>query len=198
MEGRHYQSLPQSKLKAETAYHLPDPSVTPPVNASTPAVEVMTDLRRIAVVTIAFDSLIEDANQKMIAHGVRTLMVIDDQRHVIGIVTSTDILGEKPMQITHARGIHHAEILVHDVMTPANRLEVIDLQAVLTARVGDVLETLKRSRRQHALVVDQAPGGRQMVRGIFSATQIARQLEIAPSPPDTGPTFAEIRTAISS
>lgn len=198
MEGEHYQALPQSKLTPDAAYHLPDPSVAPHVTPESPAVEVMTDLRRVAAVTVAFDALIDVANQKMIDHGVRTLIVVDDHRHVIGVVTSTDILGEKPMQIMRERGIRHAEILVHSVMTPADRLEVIDLQAVLKARVGNVQETLKRSRRQHALVVDRATDGRPLVRGIFSATQIARQLDIAPSPPEVGHTFAEIETAIGS
>lgn len=198
MEGEHYRPLPQSKLKADAGYHLPDPAMAPAVSADSPAVEVMTDLRRIAAVTIGPDTLIDDANQAMIAHGVRALIVVDDHRRIIGIVTSTDILGEKPMQLTHERGIRHAEILVRDVMTPADRLEVIDLKAVLNARVGDVLATLKRSGRQHALAVDQATGGHQMVRGIFSATQIARQLDIAPYPPETGHTFAEIEAAIGS
>lgn len=198
MGNQSYRTLPHSTLKAEAAYHLPDPIMAPPVDANSPAVDVMTDLRRITTVTVAFDALRDDANKKMIAHGVRTLIVVDENRHVIGIVTSTDILGEKSMQFTHQRGTLHADILVRDIMTPANRLEVIDLQAVLSSRVGDVLETLKRSRRQHALVVDDAHGARQMVLGIFSSTQIARQLGLVPDPPETGPTFAEIETAIGS
>lgn len=198
MEGAHYRLLPQSKLKADAAYHLPDPMTAAPVNADSPAVEVMTDLRRIAAVTTAPDTLIDNANQAMISHGVRSLIVVDEHRRVIGIITSTDILGEKPMQLTHERGIRHAEILVRDVMTPADSLEVIDLSVVLSARVGDVLATLKRSGRQHALAVDQAVGGRQMVRGIFSTTQIARQLDIAPYPPETGNSFAEIGAVIGS
>ncbi len=146
--------------------------------------------------TVASDTLIDDANQKMIAHGVRTLIVVDERRHVIGIVTSTDILGEKSMQLTHQRGARHAEIQVGDVMTPSGRLEVTDLKIVLNSKVGDVLETLKRSRRQHALVVDDTNGARQMVVGIFSSTQIAHQLGLVPAPPETGHTFAEIETAI--
>ncbi len=198
MEGQHYRLLPQSKLKADAAYHLPDATVATPVSADSPAVEVMTDLRRVAAVTTAPDALIDDANQAMISHGVRALIVVDGQRRIAGIVTATDILGEKPMQLTHERGVRHAEILVRDIMTPAARLEVIDLSAVLNARVGDMLATLKRSGRQHALAVDQASGGRQMVRGIFSTTQIARQLDLAPSPPETGHSFAEIEAAIGS
>jgi CBS-domain-containing membrane protein len=198
MEGERYRPLPQSTLKADAGYHLPDPAVAAAVSADSPAVHVMTDLRRVAAVTIAADIFIDDANQAMISAGVRALIVVDDHRRVIGIVTSTDILGEKPMQLTHERGVRHAEILVRDVMTPADKLEVIDLNAVVKARVGDVLATLKRSGRQHALAVDQTAGGHQMVRGIFSATQIARQLDIAPDLPETGHSFAEIGAAIGS
>jgi CBS-domain-containing membrane protein len=156
----------------------------------------MTDLCRTTAVTIAYDALIDDANQRMIAHGVRTLIVVDDHRHMIGVVTSTDILGERPTQVMLDHNIRHAEIKVQHVMTPSNRLEVIDLPAVLKAHVGDVLETLKRSRRQHVMVVDQTSDGRHIVRGIFSATQIARQLNIAPLPQEVGHTFAELETAI--
>ena len=198
MESQHYRALPHSTLKAEAAYHLPDPAVAPVVNMDSAAILVMTDLRQIAAVTIDADALIGEANHKMMAHGVRTLIVIDNLRNVIGIVTSTDILGEKPMQLTHVRGARHAEILVRDVMTPSHRMEVINLKTVLNARVGDVMATLREARRQHALVVDLGSDGSQMVRGIFSSTQVARQLDLAPSPPDTGTTVAEVEVAIGA
>ena len=198
MESQHYRTLPHSTLKADAAYHLPDPAVAPVVNVDSAAILVMTDLRQIEAVTIDADALIIDANQKMMMHGVRTLIVIDNLRNVIGLVTSTDILGEKSMQLTHVRGARHAEILVRDVMTPSQRMEVINLNTVLNARVGDVMAPLKEARRQHALVVDLGSDGSQMVRGIFSSTQVARQLDLAPSPPDTGITFAELETAIGA
>ena len=195
MEHHHFHALPQSKLKSGTSYGLPE-RAAPQVTINSPAVDVMTDLCRTAAFTVAYDALIDEANQRMIAHGVRTLIVVDDYRHVAGVVTSTDILGEKPTQVMLDHGIRHAEIKVQHVMTPADRLEVIDLSAVLKASVGDVLETLKRSRRQHVMVVDQTSDGKHIVRGIFSATQIARQLNIAPLPQEVGHTFAELETAI--
>ena len=39
-------------------------------------------------------------------------------------------------------------------MTPARQVEVLALADVEGARVGHVLETLRRGGRQHALVVD--------------------------------------------
>ena len=68
--------------------------------------------------------------------------------------------------------------------------------------MGDVVATLRLAGRQHALVVEEvadAPSGQVTVRGIFSLTQIARQLGI-PSQQvhDIARTFAEIEAAIGS
>ncbi len=195
--GRRFIPLPQTKLKSGAGFHLPDSTMGTQVRAESLAIEVMTDLRRTAAVTIGRFALIEEANRTMIGHGVRSLFVVDNER-VLGIVTASDILGEKPLQATHQRGVRHDEVMVRDVMTPADRIDAIDLAEVLYATVGDIVETLKQSGRQHALVVDQAAGGRQMVRGIFSATQIARQLGITLQTPEIGHTFAEIEAAIGA
>jgi hypothetical protein len=55
-----------------------------------------------------------------------------------------------------------------------------------------VLETLRRAGRQHALVVERA-----MVRGIFSISQIARQLGVSvPAGGEVALTFSEIEAAL--
>ena len=194
-----YRALPQAKLGPDAGYHVPDPTMSTPVRGESPAIEVMTDLRRVAAVTIGRFASIDEANHTMIARGVRALFVIDDRHRVWGIVTARDVLGEKPVQITQQRGIRHDEVLVRDIMTAVDRMEVIDLADVLGARVGDVVATLKRSGRQHALVVDRSwqrtADQTQMVRGIFSLTQIARQLGITLQTTEIGRTFAEIAAA---
>ena len=72
----------------------------------------MTDLRRVGALTIGRSSPIAEANHAMITHGVRALFVVDDALRVAGIITSTDILGEKPLQLTQQRGVRHDEVLV--------------------------------------------------------------------------------------
>jgi len=200
--ARSYHPLPQSRLRSSAGYRLPDRSAGVPVGAESAAIEVMTDLRKVTPVTIGSFASIGQANQTMIAYGVRALFVADDHHRVLGLITSRDVLGERPMQLTQQRGIRHDEILVRDIMTPAERLEVIDLAVVLHARVGDIVATLKQSGRQHGLVVDEsvdrAADGGQMVCGIFSLTQIARQLGIALETVEIGRTFAEIESAIGS
>src|SRR5438034_49299 len=99
------------------------------------------------------------------------------------------------------------ELTVADVMTPAEKVEVIAYADIEGARVGHVLETLRRAGRQHALAVDfdeipsrrplELPARRTMVRGIFSISQIARQLGVAvPTGGEVARTFSEIESAI--
>ncbi|MCX7169955.1 MAG: CBS domain-containing protein [Proteobacteria bacterium] len=192
---RHFKALHQSRLMPNVGYRLPD-AVDHRVRAESSASEVMTDLRRNVPITISPTAFIDDANQTMIVNHVRALFVGDDQR-LLGIVTASDILGQKPIQLTQQRGIRHDEVLVRDIMTGADLLDVIAMSELRDAKVGDVVETLKLAGRQHALVVDETTGGQQMIVGMFSLTQIARQLGIALNVPDIGRTFAEIEAAIA-
>ncbi len=196
-----YQPLPLSKIRPDAGYHLPDPVMSSVVRYDSPAVEVMTDLRRVSAVTIDDSASITEANQTMINRAIRLLFVIDDRQRIAGVLTATDILGSKPVMIARQRGILHSEVSVRDIMTSVDRVEVVELSYVLKARVGDIVATLKHSGRQHALVVDHQYGGQagrdiQMVRGIFSQTQIGRQLGDTADTSDDGRSFAEIATMI--
>jgi hypothetical protein len=123
------------------------------------------------------------------------------------VITATDLLGERPMLVATERGMRRDELTVADIMIPAAQVEVITLPDVAAARVGHVLETLRRAGRQHALVVDfddipsgrplTPPGRRAMVRGIFSLSQIARQLGVSVTTGgEVARTFSEIGAAI--
>jgi hypothetical protein len=101
------------------------------------------------------------------------------------------------MQALVERGIRREELVVRDIMTPQDRLEVLNLADVRVAKVGHIVATLKQSGRQHALVVDVGEGGRHTVRGVFSATQIARQLGVAIQPTEVAFTFSEIEASLA-
>ena len=153
----------------------------------------MTDLRQTTPATIRPQAPLEGANQFMISRGVRLLLVVDGQERVLGLITATDILGERAMRVATTRGLHRNELTVEDVMIAAEQVQVVALQDAAAARVGHVLETLRRSGRQHALVVD----GERMVCGIFSLSQIARQLGVSVVVGgEVARTFSEIEAAI--
>lgn len=198
MDNTGYKALNVSRLAPGAGVHQPYLYSPAPVRLASPAAEVMTDLKLVAAATVDADTQIDSANQLMIARGVRSLIVIDARNEVVGLVTARDIHGERPLRAAQARGLRHGELRVGDVMTPAAEIEVLEAADVLRADVGNILETLKRSGRQHALVVDRDAAGRQKVRGIFSLSQIARQLGVAIHQTEVARTFAEIESALAA
>jgi CBS-domain-containing membrane protein len=169
----------------------------PDVTIDSSAMLVMTDLKRVQAAVTSPHETMDAAQAFMIQRGVRMLLVMDDKQHLAGIITTNDILGEKPVAVAHERRIRHSDILVADVMTPADRLEAFDMRAIASARVGQVVATLLHARRHHALVVQSGTDGQREVRGIFSLSQIARQLGMPLQLPAEAKSFAEIEAALA-
>jgi CBS domain-containing protein len=192
---REYHPLALRELGDGAGLRRPTQREASRVTCESPAVEVMTDLARVSPATIRPDAPLAGANRFMIARGVRLLLVVGEAHEtVLGVLTAADVLGERPLLAATARGLHRDELSVADIMTPAAEVEVLELHDVQTARVGHVVETLRRAGRQHALVVDAD----SMVRGIFSLSQIARQLGTAlPAAGETALTFSQIEAALS-
>jgi CBS domain-containing protein len=192
-----YNALPQARLRREGNYFVAEAMSLARVDADSPAIEVMTDLRRVPVATTTPETTLDEANQGMILRGVRLLLVSEPRRKLTGLLTATDILGEKPVRIGREREMRFSELLVRDVMVPLEQIDAMPIAEVLRARVGHIVATLKHSGRQHALVTETDPQGREGVRGIFSASQIARQLGIPIQIFEIPRTFAEIEAALA-
>lgn len=197
---RAYSPLHQSRTVAGGTYRLQMQQRVLRVQADSPATDVMTDLSRAAAVTTRPQATVNAARQTMVSQGVRALFVVESENVVVGLITSTDILGERPILVAQHRAIRHDEVLVRHIMTPAEALEAMDLEEVLRARVGDIVASLRASGRQHALVIEgEAASATRIVRGIFSLTQIARQLGLpAQASHDVARTFADIEAAIGA
>lgn len=192
-----FKPLGLTTLSEDSGFSRPYFSTPNLVRMTSSALEVMTDLRYVPAETVLSHYTLETATQKMIVRGVRSLLVVDDDEDVIGLITARDIMGDRASAVAQARGVAFGELKVSDVMTLGASIEVLQLDDVLHAHVGDVVETLKHSGRQHALVVEQDPlTGKVVIRGVFSASQIARQLGIPLPSSDLQQTFAEIDRAM--
>lgn len=194
---QHYTPLKSSALSNAISFHQPVQAMPDNVTLASQATDVMTDLKKVMAVFIPAERNIDAAKKRMIKHGVRLLLVIDDLNNVVGLITGTDILGEKPMQYIQKHGGKREDIQVKDIMTHREKLEVLCMDDIVTAKVGNVVATLERSGRQHALVVDR-DGETHKVRGIFSLTQIARQLGVQLQTHEIARTFAEIHTQLGA
>jgi len=183
-------------LQAGVGYAQPSQAVPEKATLDDAAVNVMTDLTRVTAVIILPGDTVDEAHRRMVQRGVRLLLVVDQDRRVVGLITATDILGEKPVLAASQRGLRREEVHVRDIMTPQERLQVLSMADVRAAKVGHIVSTLQKAGRQHAMVVDYDTKGRQAVRGLFSATQIARQLGVTIQTSEIARTFSEIEATL--
>jgi CBS domain-containing protein len=193
---KEYIALQTSPLKTGSSFVRPIQKLPEHVKLSDPASSVMTDLSKVSVVSVRAKTSMDKANAKMIRYGVRLLLVLDDNDQVAGLLTASDVLGEKPMRFLQNMGGTHADIMVRDIMTTQRELEVLKIEDVRNAQVGQIVASLKKSHRQHALVVAEGGDGKQAVCGLFSITQIARQLGAQVQSFELAHTFAEIEAVI--
>jgi CBS-domain-containing membrane protein len=193
---RHYDPIPSQAIRPGTVVPRPPAPEATSVTPEDPALAVMTDLTRVPAVLVDPDVDIEAALRIMVRRGVRSLLVVNVDNEIVGLISASDLLGEKPLQHLREHGGPRAEVRVHELMTPIAELEVLPFSAVAQARVGNVRATLEQGGRQHALVVEHS-AGHALVRGIFSATQIDRQLGRTVAAGPVAHTFAGIEAALA-
>jgi CBS domain containing-hemolysin-like protein len=195
VERANYRPLKLNKAPEGTCIH--QPSTFTNVTVESPAISVMTDLRQVSAAVIDADLSLTDATRIMVSRGVRLLFVSGPHGELVGLITARDTGGERPIRLLNERGGKFGDLRVADLMIPRAEIDILDLADVLHAEVGHVVATLKASGRQHALVAERDPTtNTTRIRGVFSATQIGRQLGIAVQPFEVAKTFAEIERAL--
>ena len=169
--------LKSFNLDANTPVYLLSAGKPVMLQLDDPAIKAMTDLQRVKAITVSPDSSIEFAMELMEHAGIRMLVVIDQSGMLAGLITARDIMGEKPLSIMTRDRVKRGEILVRQVMTPRDQLNPFNFRDVERASVRDVIVQLRNAVRQHAIVLEAQDNGKNyFVRGIFSITQIGRQL----------------------
>ena len=189
--------LPTFRLEAGVSIAQTQPQSNATVTLESPALSVMTDLTVVKAATTHPSTSLRQAEQMMIYQGVRMLFVVSDMPALEGLITTTDMNGDRTMRIVAERNMHHDELSVGDVMSPLSMLDAIELDSMRNACVGNVVATLKRFGRNHLLVV-QAAGAQtpQRVRGVISRAQIERQLGRAIDMAPIASSFSEIERAL--
>lgn len=191
-----YQPLPFHHLESGVGYFRPRQRLPERVRAGDPATQVMTDFSQVTAYTTELTTPLGKALEYMVKRGVRLLLARDADGRIVGLITSRDIEGEKPARILAKAGGVWEDLLVADLMTLQPKLEVLLMEDVLAARVGDIIASLRQAGRQHAMVVDHDPEtGQLAVRGIFSLSRIGAQLGLDIDPARQATTYAELEKA---
>jgi len=197
-----YRSLPRAAIAGEAGLAKPMQNQLMSISLDDNALSVMTDVQKASAITVQGITPIDQALEHMIQSGVRSLFVLDSESHVLGLVTSYDIQGEKPIRYLQSLDCTHrtccrGDVLVKDIMEPMDKLKNLDFEKVRNATVGNIVATFRRTGRKHLVVVahnrDQAE---PTIRGIFSATQLERQLDMTLVATSTTHSFADLEQAL--
>jgi CBS domain containing-hemolysin-like protein len=188
--------LPFQTLESSINYFRPRQDLPDRVRPSDSALDVMTDLSRVSTLMVSLTTPVNMALERMVKGGVRMLLVTEADGKVDGVITSRDIDSEKLQTILDKTGGTREDLVVGDIMTLKNKMQVLMMGDVLRAKVGDIVASLKEVDRQHTIVVDKDPyTGEMAVRGIFSLSSIAKQLGLKVEPSLAPIVFSDIEQA---
>ena len=178
--SKSYAAIDVTELKDNRTFpHRPEPLII--AHLDDPALSVMTDFNQVTPSTIYADVPIDSALTQMRVLGEHVLLVIDQQDTVLGLISSGDIQGAKPVKIIQTRQIKRNDVLVRMVMTPQAEVTALTLDAVRHAKVGNIVTTLKDRKHHYALVVANAEitdndENFQSICGLFSLSKIGNLL----------------------
>ncbi|MFZ5558470.1 MAG: CBS domain-containing protein [Pseudomonadota bacterium] len=149
----------------------------------------MTDFRQMAPHTVSPQVPANNALERMRLLSVRLLFVVDAGGGMLGAVTYYDIHGERLQRCLRNAGAGRARsgVLVGSVMRTIPEMQVLEFDGVRQARVGDIAAAFQAENVMHLPVVERDPGGDVVIRGLFSATEMMRRLDLAQPPRLTTP-----------
>ncbi len=197
-----YRSLPPAAISGEVGLAEAMQNQFMRISLDDNALSVMTDLQKASAITVPGITPIDQALEHMIQSGVRSLFVLDIASRVIGLITSYDIQGEKPIRYLQSLDCTHRtccrdDVHVIDIMEPMDRLKNLDFKRVRNATVGNIVATFRRTGRKHLVVVaHNRDQDEPTIRGIFSATQLERQLDMTLVATSTAHSFADLEQAL--
>ena len=113
--NREYTALTVHSLQRGASFVRPTQLLPERVTLEDSALNVMTDLQKVSVITVRAKTPMEKAHDKMKRYGVRTLIVLDEADKVLGILTASDILGGKNPCAFCSRWVVHMLILSYAI-----------------------------------------------------------------------------------
>ena len=173
--------------------HIERPEQDKTLDLESPALEVFTDFSERTPLMLEQSTPIDEAIETMRRTHVKLKLVIDARESFRGVISMADLLSVKVARASEETGLRREDLTVFHVMTKREDLHAISLQAVRSARIGDILATMESFGDQHVLVVDR---DRKCVRGIISATDIARGLHVPVTINARANSFADVVRAV--
>lgn len=160
-----------------------------------PALSLLTDLTHAPCVMADHLDDLDSTLHTMVRAHVHMAFVTGVDEQVVGMITTDDLQGERPMQRAQADHVRFDELTLEQLMTPVSQWRVLSSAQLAHARVGDVVSTLREHGLRYLLVVD--PGTpRPVLRGVYSARRLETALGLDLRSDLHARSFAELEAAL--
>ena len=186
-----YKPLPSMALADIGLIERPDHSQ--PLTTDSPALDVLTDFREQQPLMLEQSTPLDEAIELMKRTHEKLKLVIDASETFRGVISLADLLSVKVMRASQVTGLGRRDLTVADVMTPRAALHAVDFRELKSARIGDLLSTMKDFGDRYVLVVDSQLCS---IRGMVAASDIARGLHIPVQIGERANTFSDIYNAV--
>ena len=127
---------------------------------------LVRDWMHAGVITCRPDTPAGEVAERMKAHGVSALVVVDDAGYAVGVISRTDLVNATFVQpyLRHWRGMAARHLMSSPVISV--RAEISVEEAI----------DLIRERKIHRVVVTEPEGQRERPIGILSVTDLVRRM----------------------
>lgn len=146
---------------------------------SSRALEAFSDFRTNPPVTIVDTMQAIQAQQLLRSSHQNPQVVVDSEDHFLGLITASDLNTQEILKKV-SLGFNRNELSVKDFLRHKRHLKALNYRALERATIADLLDTLKGSREEFILVVDDAV---HEIRGIISAASLTNGLSFRRDPP---------------
>ena len=157
-------SKSMSKPRPIDLIHLEDPATT-----------IYTDYNQKRCRIVSQSDKLEYAEYIMQRDSTHELVVEDSDRVVVGILSTTDVMGPKALTAANKQRVHHDDLTVKAVMTPLDKTPIIDAGILVHAKVGNIIATMNDRKAKFLLVSKETKDGYELA-GLFSLVTISQQL----------------------
>ncbi|RTR02927.1 CBS domain-containing protein [Halomonas nitroreducens] len=181
------------RLEALSGHPLIVKPVRTRLSPDSPALTVLTDFSLTPPLTISVDTPILDARKVMQHGGVRLLLVVDDLKRCLGVLTAREVIGgRRTTQAMQNRALPRAEVTAGMVQTPCQELRALSMERLANLTIGQLMRDLESFGDQHLLVTERDRRHGLQIRGVISAADIGRALGTDMSTVPEARSFADI------
>lgn len=172
-----FESIPTMMLSRNNELILPTENLPELVHLDDSAKSIFIDFSHISPAIIPPQTPIDVAIHEMkVRH--HQMLLVGEKGQVVGLISFEDVVSERPIRLMHEKGLSRAEITVDLLMKKSDQIVVIEIGNLKNAQVGHIINTIKEHSACYILVVRKLKGNKHLIKGLFSASQIGKQLHV--------------------